>query len=271
MLRQTLKDRKKTVVFIAILLISFFLITVNIKRSPQPTFLEKAILWVIAPIQSVVTQATRAVADVFDHYVLLVNTSKENEDLKRRINELMKEKTLLEEEVKRLNRIYNLTQYQQEHDVKSVVATVIGFDASQWAKTIVINKGTNDGLRENLPVVTDQGVVGHTIQVGFNSAKIMLVTDSRSAIDALFQGDRVSGVVVGTGEDHCEMKYVPISAPVEVGDVVLSSGLGGIFPKGLRLGTVIQVQKATQGLFQEVTIIPSADLSRLEEVLVLLM
>jgi len=269
-LRKTLKDRKKTVVFIAILLISFILMTVNIKRSAEPTFLEKAVLWVVSPIQSAVTQTTRAVAETFDHYILLVNTSQENEDLKHRINELVKEKTLLEEEVRRLNRIYNLTEYQQEHEVESVVATVIGSDASQWAKTIVINKGSSDGVKENLPVVTEQGVVGHTIQVGSHSAKVMLISDSRSAIDALFQRDRVSGVVVGTGEDHCEMKYVPINATVDVGNVVLSSGLGGIFPKGLRLGIVIQVQKATQGLFQEVTIVPSADLSRLEEVLVLL-
>lgn len=271
MLKKGLKDRKKTVVFVAIFLLSLILMTVNIKRSEQPTFFEKIVLWVVSPLQSAVTQSVRAVTDVIDDYILLVDTAKENEILKRRIHKLIKEKTELEEEVAHLNRIHRLTEYKVEYEADSLVATVIAYDASQWAKTIVINKGSNDGLRENLPVVTNQGVVGHIIQVGFNSSKVMLVIDSRSAVDALFQQDRASGVVVGTGDEHCEMKYVPINATVEVGDVVLSSGLGGVFPKGLRLGQVIQVQKATQGLFQEVTIVPSADLSRLEEVLILLL
>ncbi|MCF8720175.1 rod shape-determining protein MreC [Nitrospina gracilis] len=271
MLKKGLKDRKKTVIFAAIVLVSLTLMTVNIKRSEHPTFFEKAVLWIVSPIQGAVTHTTRAIVGVIDDYFLLLNTAEENEHLKKRINTLIKEKTELEEEVARLNRIYNLTQYQAEAQVESVVATVIAYDASQWAKTVVINKGSNDGLRENLPVVTAQGVVGHIIQVGFNSAKVMLITDSRSAVDSLFQDDRATGVVVGTGDEHCEMKYVPINARVEVGDDVLSSGLGGVFPKGLRLGRVIQVQKATQGLFQEVTLAPSADLSRLEEVLVLLL
>ena len=87
---------------------------------------------------------------------------------------------------------------------------------------------------------------------------------------SLFQDSRVAGIVSGTGQDFCDMKYVPIATKVEVGDKVLSSGLGGIFPKGLVVGTVTNVKKKKQGLFQEITVTPKADLARLEEVLVLL-
>jgi len=89
-------------------------------------------------------------------------------------------------------------------------------------------------------------------------------------VDALFQESRISGVVVGGGDDECHLKFVPNTADVKVGDKVLSSGLGGIFPKGLIIGKVSQVIKKKQGLFQDITLVPSSDLSRLEEVLVLL-
>ncbi len=151
-----------------------------------------------------------------------------------------------------------------------VVATVIGRDATQWSKVVILNKGTRDGVRPNLAVVTDAGVIGHVIQASGGTSKVLLVTDGRSAVDSLFQESRVSGVVVGTGEDHGEMKYVPKEAEVHVGDKVLSSGLGGTFPKGLRIGVVTHVTKKKQGLFQDILIAPSADLTRLEEVLVLL-
>ncbi len=151
-----------------------------------------------------------------------------------------------------------------------VVATVIGRDATQWSKVVILNKGTTDGVRPNLAVVTDAGVIGHVIQASGGSAKVLLITDGRSAVDSLFQESRVTGVVVGTGDDYGEMKYVPKEAEVHVGDKVLSSGLGGTFPKGLRIGVVTNVIKKKQGLFQDILIAPSADLTRLEEVLILL-
>ncbi len=96
------------------------------------------------------------------------------------------------------------------------------------------------------------------------------LSSKRYSVDALFQESRISGVVVGAGEDECKLKFVPNTADVKVGDHVLSSGLGGIFPKGLIIGKVSQVSRKKQGLFQDITLVPSSDLSRLEEVLVLL-
>lgn len=151
-----------------------------------------------------------------------------------------------------------------------MVASVIGRDATQWSKVVTVNKGTQSGLRDHLAVITAAGVIGQVINAGLNTSKVLLIVDGRSAVDALFQNSRVSGVVVGMGEDACQMKFVPNTADVKVGDSVLSSGLGGIFPKGLVIGKVSQVSRKKQGLFQEITLTPSADLSRLEEVLVLL-
>ena len=118
--------------------------------------------------------------------------------------------------------------------------------------------------------MTNAGVIGHVIHSSSNTSKVLLITDSRSAVDSLFQETRESGITVGTGENICEMKFVPISAKINLGDKVISSGLGGVFPKGLVVGSVVDIFKQSQELFQDIMVEPSADLSNIEEVIVLL-
>ncbi len=244
--------------------------TVNIKRSSHPTPVEKFFLWVVSPLQSFFTLTVDSVADVIDGYFYFVNTTQENEGLKEKVDQLSKENNYLKEEVRRLARIAQLADYQNDRKLNSITATVIGKDATQWVKMVFVNKGTQDGVRENQPVVTETGIVGHILQAGTTTSKVLLIVDSRSAVDALFQESRVSGVVSGNGTEECNMKYVPIGAPVEIGDLVLSSGLGGVFPKGLLVGRVKQVTQMEHGLFKDIIVTPTADLSRLEEVLILL-
>jgi rod shape-determining protein MreC len=159
---------------------------------------------------------------------------------------------------------------QENLKKESLVATVIGRAATQWSKVVFIDKGTQHGVRILSAVVTNLGVIGKIIHAGPTSSKVLLTIDSRSAVDAIFQGSRVSGVVVGTGEKQCKIKFVPNTAEIKVGDRVLSSGLGGVIPKGLVIGKVSQVARKKQGLFQDITLAPSSDLSNLEEVLVFL-
>jgi rod shape-determining protein MreC len=255
---------------VSLVLVSFALMTFDIKRSQSPTIFETVLMWVVSPVQNLITLTLDSANDVVDHYLLVAEVSEENERLKQEIDKLIRQNNELREELRQRGRVGDLMEYQKEHQLKSIVAKVIGQDATQWARVVFINKGTQDGVKENRAVVTNTGVVGHVIQAGLNTSKVMLIVDGRSSVDTLFSYDRVSGIVVGTGMEFCEMKYVPITAEVNVGDQVLSSGLGGVYPKGLVVGTVISITKATQGLFQEISIAPSADFGRLEEVLVLL-
>ena len=270
MWRKRLQDRKYTLILISVILASLALMTFDIRRSKTPTLFETVLMWVVSPVQNLITQTLDSLGDAVDQYILVAQVSEENERLQTEVDKLIAENNVLREELRRQGRVGELMAFHDNRQMKSVVASVIGRDATQWARVVFINKGTEDGLRENLPVVTHSGVVGHVIQAGLTTAKVMLVVDGRSAVDALFGADRVSGVVVGTGMEFCEMKYVPITAEVNVGDQVLSSGLGGMYPKGLVVGTVVSIAKGTQGLFQEITISPSADFGRLEEVLVLI-
>ncbi len=270
MWKEKFKARRNVIILVSIFLFSFALMTANTKRSSGPFFFESLFLWIVAPIQSLFTHTVDGISDVIQHYFMLVGVAQENERLRRQVDAMTRANNALREEVKRLNRVNRLLAFQEQDSKPSVVATIIGRDATQWVKAVYIDKGMEDGVRENLPVVTDVGLVGHVVQSGPISSKVLLIVDRRSAIDAYFQESRVPGIVIGTGGATCEMKFVPITAEVAVGDRVLSSGLGGLFPKGLMVGRVVAVSRGRQGLFQEIRIAPSVDLTRLEEVLVLL-
>ena len=262
---------KNPLIFLAcIVLVSLLLITVSIRYGKENLFFESVIVRIFSPAQSLLTQARTSISDLLDHYFFLTEVSRENDRLLKEIDLLTRRNSDLLETIKRQERIKKLQGTNKKEKVKSLTALVIGRDSTQWSKMIFIDKGTDDGIRGNVAVVTDAGIVGHIIHSTVTTSKVLLITDSRSAVDSLFQNTRVTGVSTGTGEDLCEIKFVPIDAELKVGDRVISSGLGGIFPKGRMVGTVVGVAKRKQELFQDVVVAPSVDLSRLEDVLVLL-
>jgi rod shape-determining protein MreC len=264
-------QRKHFIGFLAsILIFSLVLMTVNVRYEKSNLFFESVVVWFFSPIQNLLTSATSSIFDVFDHYFFLVETSKENDRLLLEVNLLSKKNNELLERNKLLERSDSLIEFLDEDERPFVIAKVIGYDATQWSKVIFINRGTDHKVQKNSSVMNNAGVIGHVIHSSPNSSKVLLITDSRSAVDSLFQETRESGITVGTGENICEMKFVPISAKVNLGDKVISSGLGGVFPKGLVVGTVVDIVKKKQELFQDIMVAPSADLSNIEEVIVLL-
>jgi rod shape-determining protein MreC len=264
------KGRRNTILVFSILLFSLALMSLSAKQDKRIYFLDSLTGLILSPFQNLFAQSLQSVSDGINHYFDLVNVSKENERLKFEIERVVNEKNDLIELIFRQRRLADLMAYQETHKKDSLVATVIGRAATQWSKVVFINKGTEHGVRTHSAVVTNLGVIGQIIHAGPTTSKVLLTIDSRSAVDSLFQSSRVSGVVVGTGEKQCKMKFVPNTAEIKVGDQVLSSGLGGIFPKGLVIGTVSKIARKKQGLFQEITLVPNSDLSKLEEVLVFL-
>lgn len=253
-----------------ILMLSLILMTVNARYDKVNLFFESIVVLFVSPAQSFFSSVTDSITDGLGHYFFLVRTSLENERLLLELDRLSKKNNKLLERNKFLERSANLANFMDEDARPLVVAKVIGYDATQWSKVIFINKGTDHKVEKNLSVVTDAGVVGHVIHASLKSSKVLLITDSRSAVDSLFQESRKSGIVVGTGEDICEMKFVSISAKVSVGDKVVSSGLGGVFRKGLVVGSVVDIVKEGHELFHEIKLATSVDFSNLEEVVVLL-
>ena len=244
--------------------------TVNIRYEKSNLFFESVVGFFFNPVQIFFTSSVNSISDVFGHYLFLVRTSKENERLILEVDRLLNKNNELIEENRYLERVGKLTAYFKKKEKNIITAKVIGRDATQWSKMLFIDKGTNDKMKKNLMVMTNAGVVGHVIHSSLNSSKVLLITDSRSAIDSVFQNTREPGVTVGTGEGMCETKFVAIEAEVKLGDKVISSGLGGVFPRGLMIGTVVDIVKKKQDLFQNVTIAPSAKLAHLEEVAIVL-
>ena len=244
--------------------------TFSAKQAKGFRFLDSLAGIILSPFQSFFNQTSQSLSDGIEHYFFLVDIARENDQLKLEVRRLISEKNKLVERLGSQKRLSRLMTYENDWEGRSVVASVIGRDATQWSKMVVINKGTQNGIRDHLAVITHAGVIGQVIHAGLNTSKVLLIIDGRSAVDALFQESRLTGVVVGKGAEECQLKFVPNTAEVKVGDQVLSSGLGGIFPKGLIIGRVSQVSKKKQGLFQDITLSPGADLLLLEEVLVLL-
>ena len=141
---------------------------------------------------------------------------------------------------------------------------------SPWFQSIMIDKGRDDGLTRGLPVVVPEGIAGQVTEVSAGYAKVMLIIDPTSAVDALVQRTRSRGIVQGQFSNHCLFKYVLRKHDIQVGDTVISSGLDGVFPKGQRVGQVSEVVRRSAGVFQDIIVKPFVDFEKLELVLVVL-
>jgi rod shape-determining protein MreC len=145
----------------------------------------------------------------------------------------------------------------------------VGKDATNWFKTILLDRGSLDGVRRNQPVLAPDGLIGKVVEVTPATARVQLLTDPMNAVGGLIQRTRVTGIVSGNLGAGARVRYLPLMADVVVGDEVVTSGMGGVFPKGILIGRIAAVERRSGALFQDAALQPAVDLSRLEEVLIL--
>jgi len=215
------------------------------------------------------SQATlSAIGNVNQNIVDLFNLSSENERLKRRLVEIEAERNRLLEADATNRQLRSLLDLKNQMPRQSIGALVVASSASTWFQSIVINKGTKEGVRKGMAVISPLGTVGQITAASPHAAKVLLLTDSRSGIEVVVQRSRARGIVSGSLDNGPIMKYVKRSEDVRVGDSLVTSGLDGIFPKGLIVGRVNEVRKKHFGLFQYVGVTLAVDASDLEEVLV---
>ncbi|MBW1727294.1 MAG: rod shape-determining protein MreC [Deltaproteobacteria bacterium] len=224
----------------------------------------------IAPFQEAVSRSIRFVKDIWVHYFFLVETAKENDIYKKSLSHAVEKDNLHKELKLSNNRLRSLLNFQKSITNKVIAAEVIGKDSSPWFNTIMIDKGKDDGVKKGAAVVIPEGIVGQVAEVSTNYSKVLLIIDHNSAVDALVQRTRARGIIKGSSSDRCLFKYVLRKKSVVVGDTVVSSGLDGVFLKGLPVGQVSGVIRPNSGIFQEVSVTPYVDFEKLEEVLVVL-
>ncbi len=264
---------KKNVVIVGILLlvvINIIILFVSNRRQFSLCGAGRIGISIVAPFQNIVTHSIRFVRDTWRHYFFLVSAAKEAENLRRALScAIEKNNRCVEIELSNL-RLRNLLNFRKSIANQIVAAEVIGKDPALWFKTVIIDKGRADGVKKSFPVVVAEGIAGQVIDVSNHYSKVLLVIDRNSAVDALVQGNRARGIVTGESTGRCLFKYVLRKHDLSVGDVVVTSGLDGVFPKGLRVGRISGVIKRNSGIFQKITVTPYVDFEKLEEVLVIL-
>ncbi len=265
---QLLRRYRIFLLAVIILLGSVLLYSYNLRNKQTTTFFERAVLTFSEPFQSVIDDSYLSITAVWKHYLFLVDAKQENEALKRDVAALRAKLQGVEEIALQNKRLRKLLDFVDDLDKPALPAQVIGEDISNWARTVIIDKGARSGLRHGMPVVAAEGVVGRVIKVAQNSSRVLLITDASSAIAALIQRTRTRGVARGVG-DSLSVEYALNQADIAVGDLMITSGMGGVFPKGLPLGRVLDVEKDQFGLFQRVKVQTVVDFSHLEEVMVI--
>ncbi len=255
---------------IVVVAVNAILLSLSI-RQRQPSFgISRLAVSVVAPFQRVVTNSIRTTRDFWHHYFHLVDVSHENDFLRKQLDEALEDSHRKREIELANNRLRDLLNFQKSMGQQVLPAEVIGKDPSPWYKTIVIDKGSRQGVMKGMPVVVPQGIVGQVMETGPRYAKVLLIIDQNNAVDALVQKSRARGIVTGGLSGNCRFKYVLRKYEVNVGDKLISSGLDGVFPKGLRVGYISSVIRKSSGIFQEVTVAPFVDFEKLEEVLVVI-
>ena len=254
-------------ILVAVGLIS---LTITSRHPSLSSGINRIIIAFVGPFQGAVTHSVNSVQDIWFHYFYLVSAAKENRTLKKAVNESIAEKNRYNEIELSNTRLRNFLNFQTTKSGKVLAAEVVGKDPSPWFKTIIINKGEADGVQKGYPVVVPEGIAGKIIEVSDHYSKVLLITDRNSGVDALVQRSRARGIVVGESTDQCFFEYVLRKKDVVPGDNVITSGMDGIYPKGLRIGIVHKVVKRDAGMFQAVKIFPYVDFEKLEEVLVIL-
>jgi rod shape-determining protein MreC len=262
-------ERKKVAGLSFGLLCCSLLLTAYSSRHPSFARSGATVLFeVVAPIHAAVDFAQDSVRSVWNRYVALIGVSEENQALQARLVELDSERGMLQEYKNENQRLRTLLDLGSVSQLKGVAAHVIGDEPSGWGHGVVINKGSSLGIGVGMAVVHPRGVVGQVVAVSPNFAHVLLLTDHSSGVDVMTQDERVRGIVEGVGAEDCELKYVSKQTPVRVGDAVITSGMDGVFPKGVLVGTVTKVAIETGTLLQNVEVKVAVDIDKLEEVLV---
>lgn len=262
--------RRFRVSIFAVTFLTAALLTISsrINNVERLAFIDWVLLEITSPLQKAVTYSTNAIGNLIDSYVLLVNLKRENVALRRTVTELREENNLLREKAIANERLRNLLRFSKKIPRSMLPAQIIAIDPSSWFRTILIDKGTKHGVKRGVAVVSPEGIVGHVLQTSHHYAKVLLITDFNSSVDAVIQRSRAKGVVEGNGENLCRLKYASRTQDIQLGDKVVTSGLGGRYPKGLMIGKISKIEKKSYGLFQHAEIMLSADFTKLEEVFV---
>ncbi len=252
-------------------------------------------LYLLAPSPRIVSKLLNETGRIGESISQLVSAREENKILQERITSLLQEREKLQETISESKRLKRILNYQEETPYELVSARVVGWTPSLFSSALLINKGINQGFKKDTPVVAWQeggnpqdpevadfsqdpgvadfslrlnrmAVVGRISESGPDMSKVLLITDSNSELAAMVQRSREKGVIAGTGERFLLLKYLSPTADLEIGDLIITSGMGRIFPAGLVIGSVEEVLRGVGGLEKRARVVPRLNINQLEDV-----
>jgi rod shape-determining protein MreC len=257
--------------FGATLMAQVLLLAVQIKREQQVRLIRVWTVELVTPLGRSMTWLGDGVRNVWTGYIALRHLRTENQQLRSELDRLKLRDAELQGRAAEAERLSGLLGFRDAHaDVPMMAARVIGASPDARSRIIFLSRGTRDGLRRDMGVITAEGVVGKVIAVFPDTSQVLLLSDKESGVGAMLSATRTQAPVRGSGDPLLGMEYVSNDVKVQPGEAVLTSGQDRIFPKDLPVGTVVQAQADKHTPFQQILVKPSARLDRLEEVLVLL-
>lgn len=266
------KNKKSGLLGIIITIIILILIVIFSNRETNTSFFENIANKLIMPVQNGLTYLKNKVSGNSTFFTDINNLKTENQDLKNensKLEQSLRELENIRTENETLKEYLGLTEKYGEY--KTVPGYVINKDISNYSKIIIINIGKNDGIEDNMTVIADEGLVGHVISVTDNTAKVRTIVDTSSSVSCLMSTNKNSIVCKGTLDSNSELKamYIPTDASLVQGDSIDTSGLGGIYPKGIHVGIIKKII-ATQNITDRYAIVETAvDINKLNTVLVI--
>jgi rod shape-determining protein MreC len=257
---------------LTILVLLLAMINATAADRPKLTIVERTIRNIYTPLQSGVSGVSDIIANWSDTFASKKSLNQRISDLTRENSKIKLENQVLKEEQAELYRLRSMMDFKEQNILTYDLtgARIIGRNPNNWYNIMIIDKGLRDGIQQNMPVISPDGLVGRVSSVNENSAQVFLITDREVAVGVLLQETReTNGIVEGMGDNSLlRMRNIPYYSKVKSGDQVVTSGLSEYYPKGIVIGTIKKVSREPNGLLLSATVTPAVDFNKLEEVFV---
>ncbi|MDP8222286.1 MAG: rod shape-determining protein MreC [Candidatus Lernaella stagnicola] len=264
-----LGQHRVLLLILLLVLIGLHLLSSGLRQQTELSLVGKIILTVYTPIYKVLSWPFVKIANGIGHYLYLVNVKETNEKLRHQ-NAVLRGNLVELNELRTANKhLTEILEMKVPNTSPVAYASIIGRGDKTAFHVILLDKGTGGGIVKGMAVVAPSGLVGYVAAVTKRAAKVVLLTDAGARVDSVIQRTREPAMVFGLGKDRCTVHYLESGADVAEGDVLVSSGLGGIFPKGIAVGVIQHVERGEFDVIRNITVAPAVDLDRLEHVAIL--
>ncbi len=271
-MRYKKRNKRNQYILIGLLVVSIILTTLYYREPDEGPFnvSKRLTLSMVSSVQAGATIISRPVVNGWDYFDGMIKARGENVKLRDELAELKRKVETYELTEEENQRLKELLKTSQRENFETKLVNIIGYSSTDLERIIVIDKGLNDGLKKRMPVITNRGLVGQIVEITGKAAKVQLIIDNRSGVAVKTMKEDVKGVIEGTSKGLLTMNMVDKKANIKEGDGVFTSGLGGVFPKGIYVGNVERVRMSADKLFRDIRIKSSIEFGKLKQVLIVI-